>query len=324
MAFVNSPDRYVALGSHDERVLANGFPSVIAEDDKGLFYPVRGQDDPQQVERQRAEAILENPAHSTLQDYQYWAESGWKTPHGTYAAADRFGKKVYEEHEELHLAIKALKNAKYDDKPVKPHVSKVLHELGDVLWCMSAEASNASVGLDESMKNTLYRYVMGMQHWAGSEPVEPSWRPAAARLATKYGLITVGDIDELIAARFEPTPSPVMNVDADEFENGVEEHMNSLLFNVSAARNASEMQYGYGEGATASEKFLIMPEYYHKMGSVVGELVATSILEIAFIAKWALGKRLGAVIAANVTKVSGRIQKNLVDKADGKRPNELK
>lgn len=203
----------------------------------------------------------------------------------------------------------------------------MVQELGDNLFCAVAQASNSSAGIDEAMKNTLYRYVMGIRHIRyDSEDTRPIWRSRAARLATKPDLLTINDIDLLIKAGFEPTQSPAMNIyGPDERHEGISGHIENLFYLISGAYNAAEQQYAYGNDMRIEGgPLFMMPEDYRRLSGVVGELSATALLEVAYIARVAVGKCLATVAKENVRKISSRVQAGLVDKSDGKRPNALR
>lgn len=327
MTFINGPDQYRPIPPKDDRVVGGVLNDKGVQLHEGLFYYERPQTIESAVELTEAltERILAAPADASMQAYQYWSEAGWKTEHGTYSSADRFGEKAFEEHEELRVAMLGLSRCRPDE--VELFRQQVLHELGDVAWCVNALSSNSSAALDSSMKNMLYSYVMGINHVVNGEDSKPRWRDYGAQLATKYELLTIGDIEELITAGFEPTESTAMNVypDGNYDERDAEEHLTSLLMCLMNMRSLSEQQYGYGgEMDFGPVRIMIERSEYEDMSKIIGELAARAMLHVAFLSDRVLGQPLSAPIGHNVSVISQRISLNLIDKSDGPRPDALR
>lgn len=284
-------------------------PGHVREQD-GLFY----RDD--QLDRADLAVGLQVPdGLATIQSYQYWTELGWKEGHGTYNAVRRFGDKIYEEHRELAEAIHAAENRQGDPRQAR---EAIIDEAGDSTWCATALACTGAADIDSGFKNLLFRYAMGIQHFDRGDPVEPTWRSHAASLATKYGQLTLGDIDGLIQAGFEPLPGTVMNVfHPSEDQGDADDHLFAMLALGAELRNTTEAQYGWGDE-------LGVPGYidgsaFRKQAQSVGMLVAGLYLEIAFLLDRTARSGLSEAIAGNVKKLTRRIADGNVDKSDGKR-----
>lgn len=86
--------------------------------------------------------LLERAMDGTLdlKDYQQWVEAGWKTPFGTQESADRLLDKLQEELVEL---IKAHKE--HQDAPGEATREHLAEEAGDVMWVLTAIASNGGM-----------------------------------------------------------------------------------------------------------------------------------------------------------------------------------
>lgn len=310
MVFHNSPDGYRGVEPMDEHVFSNPYVRAPINERDGLFY--RGD---LSLSSEELAARLTGGNTADIQDYQYWTESAWKTEHATYASVKRFGNKLYEEYRELVEAIELFDRKEGQDK----EADEVLAELGDVLWCATVLACCASADIDSGLKNLLYQYVMGIQHIEKGVAVEPGWRDTAGKLATKYGQLSIHDIDQLIAVGFEPHFSTVMNIfDPKADEDDVHDHARMMLGTFSAIRNTAEEMYGYG-GEINSEGFetFVLSCKFKQNARVVGKLVGRTYLQVAFLADRVIDKKLGDVITKNVTKLSARVASNTVDKADG-------
>lgn len=299
----NSPNGYKGIVPSAENILFH--PSFHATTDQrnGLYYRHDVT-----IDIQEATQRLLNGT-GLIQDYQYWAEQAWKKEHGTYGAVERFGDKLYEEHEELSVELRPLQQGK------TVSAERLVSESGDVLWCTSALASCAAADLDAAFKLLLFRYIRGVQHCTPTgEFVQPVWRDTAAALATKYEQLTTADIDALLAAGFEPLYSPVMNIDdADGDEYEPLDHLTNSFALSATLRNETEAQYGWDGDA------LVLPQAFRQRSHNIGELVAGIFLEIAWIAKRVASTTLGDVLGANVTKVNSRVETQTVDKTDGHR-----
>ncbi len=303
--FSNTPDRYRPTGPSEPLILdVSEFDHLIEERDQ-LFYR---QD--QIALEQLAGEILADPSQASITTYQYWAETGWKTEHGTYKSVLRFSEKVREEYEEFAEVFQAHNGT------IDHH--ELIAEAGDVLWCLSALSSNGGVSIDAHLKTLLYSYVRGIAHMVGNQKTPPVWRPQAAALASKWEALTVQDLTNLVRSNFEPTPSPVMNVDADEFFDEPLRHVWSLGCSLQAITFQHDRQYGYNDKPTLVEEFNLH-------GQVLGDLAARSVLDLVFIVHHLSSGEVSFadVIEHNVQKISARINQQLVDKSDGKRSDDL-
>ena len=312
--YVNGPDTYQGPSPLDGANVvppASLQPAPALRD--GLYFRRDIAHDPAVL----AEAI--NGDGGTVQDYQYWAETGWKTAHGTHSSVARFGRKLDEERAELaQAAVDFLR------EPDEAHQRDVVSELGDVLLCLTALTSNASASIDSSLKLHLYQYVMGIQ-WIDrrGETIEPTWRPLAASMATKFGQIAIAEVDELIEAGFVPLPSPVMNVfDPDDPEDmpTLFDWSSWLVTDVAVLRGLAEQQYAWG-GARDTERvsYMMLPDGFRNAAQAIGQQAAKFYLEAAYVARHDLGATLSSVMRANVAKIMPRIAQRLIDKTDGPR-----
>ena len=264
-----------------------------------------------------------NPEHQlktieTITNYQKWAESGWKKPHGTYEAALRFIGKLFEEVDELQQADKIFMNNK-DELKSPEYAHDLLSELGDVLWCTTALASNSSADIDSALKIRMYEYTMGLNFYDDGAKMTAPWRNDLAMLATSESNIKLSDISEVIAEGFEPQPSTAMNLEYDDSKLEIFQHMDmlkNLTFNL---RSIVDQQYNYGE----TENLYIMPELYDDRAHIVASLAAEVYLNIAYIARERLDTPLEGVVAVNMAKINARIESQRVDKIDGNRSTNL-
>ena len=97
--FFNSPDQYRAPGPIDTGYVVGPVDlQPLPQQHDGLYFRADLTLDPEAL----ADALQSDIG--TVQDYQHWAETGWKTAHGTYDTVKRVGKKLEEESEELRRA----------------------------------------------------------------------------------------------------------------------------------------------------------------------------------------------------------------------------
>ncbi len=255
---------------------------------------------------------------TTITDYQEWAEIGWKTKHGTYDAAGRFAGKLMEESGELHEADETFVHS--GNNPESHEASELLSELGDVLWCATALASNSSADIDAALKRRLYEYTMGVAFYDQDQMIETiPWRDTSTQLATKQSDITISDISDLIAQGFEPLASPARNVDFDEPDLNPDEHIELIIFDSVTVRSCVDQQYTRGE--TANE--IHMGGSYDGKAENIATIVAEIYLNVAYVASKRLGVTLDDVVVKNMAKINARIKANRIDKSDGARDLEL-
>lgn len=311
MVFHNNDNGYKPVVPNDEAVMTPLSEHREPRVRDGLFY----RSDLEMDLGQLAINLIEHPFEASVQDYQYWSEAGWKTPHGSYDSVERFANKLVEEQAELTLAV-------FEDlRTTRDHV---LEEAGDVLWVTTALASVAIADIDSGLKNLLFEYVMGVQHFKDGEVIEPRWRQAAAKLATKYGQITISDLEGLIREGFEPLPSSVMNIyDPEEDNEDVDQHLLTVMALGFSIKNAIQQQYG-GDSESRAEGDITypLPSAFYEYARTIGGLSARMYLELAFITERSVDRGLSDVVSMNVAKISERINSGTIDKTDGERNPE--
>ena len=308
MASVIRSDDYLPIQPSDQFILGSGDRLPQGSEQNGLFYRTDIDLNPASV----GQEIIGNPADASLTDYQIWVEAGWKTEHGSYASLQRFTNKLFEEYTELQQAYK-------QGLATPTNREDIVSELGDVLWCTMALMSNGGAAVDSHLKNLLYDYCQGIVHFVDGQPSRPSWHTQIGQLATKRESLTVGDISKLIEAEFEPTPSTVMNVDANELFDEPDDHLDALQSYLYFITRHHDRQFGYHEDHTTQEAF-------HLRGKDLGRLGAQATLEVAFLAHHLTTGQasLREVVRHNVHKISGRIAEQRVDQSDGERPEHLR
>jgi hypothetical protein len=304
MAIHNNPEGFRGIPPSGHNFLGNceGLPPPKLHD--GLYYR---SDLPVNIEPLESRLVDMN-AGSKVQDYQIWTETAWTVEHGTIGAVERFNGKLLEELIELNEAIVDYTN---DPSHADELKNAVVSEAGDVLWCATALACLANADIDSGIKNRLFRYIMGVQHFEKGNPVKPSWRDTASTLAVKYGQLEVKEIDSLIIQGFEPLPSPVMNVfDVDHDDENIEDHMNTLLFKCHQFMNGAERQFG----GPKDEQSAVLPSAFEEQARQASEVVAEIYLELGYITAKVVGVSLSEIIQLNVHKISSRIESNTVVK----------
>ena len=302
--FHKDPTAHQPFGPQESHVLSNLGPQAQTVEMAGLF-------------ALEASRVIEPEAITTVGEYQQWSSQDWKKPHGTYKAAQRFSAKLIEETGELREAFRAYHSATADDKSTL--AAEAISEMGDVIWCAAALAANSSADIDSGLKLRLYDHTMGTRVWSNGTSMTPPWHEQSRNLSTKPTEVTLDDLQQLINADFEPTPSPAINLDDDEPFLGLFEHVDALQYYAVTLRSLADQQYAYGE----QESTIVMPELYDRIAKDIGIVAAIVFLEAAYIIHHAFGKDLQAVIAKNTAKITGRVQGGYVDKTDGERPTDL-
>lgn len=313
--FVNKPNGYQPFGPQNDRIISKAEKAPSIEVDK-LYYLRNPELTPKRIK--------------SITDYQEWVETGWKQQHGTYEAAGRFVGKLIEESKELQDAHNLFAR---DTQRLNPELAtELLSELGDVLWCATAMASNSSADIDMAMKKRMYAYTMGIIYYDDTEripsvgnelldngfkfkTVNVPWRDQASIIATKFADVELSDIDKLVDDGFEPLPSPAMNIPCSEPFTTVDESIMQVMFDSVTLRGLVEQQFNYGEDSFVMD--------YDEKAQYIATVVSEIYLNVAFIANKTLGLTLEDVIAKNMSKINARIQAKRIDKTDGARSAEL-
>ena len=155
----------------------------------------------------------------------------------------------------------------------------------------------------------------------GQRQEDTPWKETSAKLATKQSDLSLSEISKLMADGFEPLASPARNVDDDEPDLILYEHIDQLLFfSAKTLRGLVEQQFTYGE----TESEIHMGGSYDQKAEIIGMLAAEVYLNVAYVAHNTLGATLDDVVAKNMQKLQARIKANRVDKSDGARDESLK
>jgi hypothetical protein len=244
---------------------------------------------------------------ATVLDFQDYVESAWKTRQGSRESVERFSGKIDEEIIEYHEALSDLLGRQ---TPTQEAIKEAELELGDLVWCTTALASNGGAPIDVGLKTLLFRYVCGTQWIVDEVEVLPVWRQTAHELSGKFHPISIAEIDGLIDVGFEPAPSPVMNIfDPEAPEQTIDQHLLNMVMALSSAKLIAGHQYSTGET-------VVMGGRFDNLALELGELAARVFLEAAYINSNTTHSGLISVIGKNVAKISDRVAKNHVDKAD--------
>jgi NTP pyrophosphatase (non-canonical NTP hydrolase) len=304
-------DRFINKGSEAYRPFAPRQPGIFSNaaevtsvvERDGLFYLA--------AERSHGEV-------NTLTDYQEWCEAGWKQQHGTYAAASRFIDKLVEEVGEMKGAREAFRDAGKDRDGAE--AVELLSELGDVLWCTTALASNSSADIDAGLKMRLADYTDGVNDYSAGIGAQPaSWRMDAALAAHAFSDLSFDAITDLVRKRFEPLATPVMNIYDDEPQFSITGHIELVMMNAYGMKGLVDQQYGYGE----ADRAYVMLHLYDTKATDIATMAAEVYLNVAYIAHYELGLTLSDVVKKNIEKIERRIQAGRVDKSDGTRDTQL-
>lgn len=274
--------------------------TVVAKD--GLYYICR-------VEK-------ETPG-LTISSYQEWVEGGWKQKHGTFEAAERFGGKLNEEAREAFDAFELLPKKQTVEDSTK-EADDLKSELGDVLWCATALASNSTADIDAGIKDIAYKYMRGVVIRTDGLYALPVWRDGVKEICTYPFNLTPEMIDHLIDSGFEPLGSMSRNLhDDDDEDYSISEHMIIIMGEAGALNNRAQWQYNYNDDNYTS------PVTYDEHAIFIREVCADLYLQVAYIAKQVLGVGLGDIMRKNMEKIDARISANRIDKSDGVRTADL-
>ncbi len=277
-------------------------PESPAQLQDGLYY--RTKTFPGLIEAVQACLDGEQPYEGLSVDaYQSWNETGWKQPHVTLGAGQRFYSKGSEEQREVDDALEEFFSSRDN--------AHLVEELGDYLWVITGYVNNSGAVVGDAIKQRLFEYIVGTKVYVNGEVSHPEWYDAAAELAIKRGQITVGDLDGLLAAGFVPRFSPIMNLYEDE-----EICATAFVFDFQAynafMRGLSEQRFAYGEHNHTPT------DTARDIAESISIIAAEAYFRVAAIA-YLSGASLSAVVQKNVEKVSHRIQTGTVDKSDGPR-----
>ena len=270
-----------------------------AKQNAGLYY--RAHAFPELLATIEAAQLQEQGfGNVSLEAYQSWNEIGWKAPHASFAAVERFGEKVKEEAREVDDAIED-----FFDTRDRTHL---IEELGDYLWVATSFANNGAAVVSDAIKRRLYAYAVGTRVWENGGFREPEWYQAAASLAVKRDAITVEDIDDLVSHGFVPRFSPVMNL-YDEEEICLTGFAFDFMSFAAFLNGVAQQQYKYGEDKH------IRPQPYSELSEDVGNMVAEIYFRVGAIAFRVEGS-FAEVIERNIRKISERVRTGTVDREE--------
>ncbi len=258
----------------------------------------------------------ELPKSLTVSAYQEWVENSWKAKHGTYEAAQRFVGKLLEEVGEMKDAydIFIAEGDRSEDV-----ASELLSEIGDVLWCTTACASNSTADLDAGIKLRMYEHAMGIAKFDKQDSKPFEWRKKIAEMATLQSDLKLSDINEAIELGYEPFDSILMNISDDGPEYSIDDHIMMIMTNAVMLRGCVDQQYCYGElGDT-----VIYTEQYDSHGENVRLFSSNVLLHAYYVAHHVLGASIEDVLKKNILKIDARVSAKKVDKTDGVRSQEL-
>ena len=225
-----------------------------------------------------------------LSTYQDWVELDWKTPHGSYDSAKRFGDKLFQEEmmTEASPELEAFNPSLYTSN--SGDTSNLQGELGDILWLTTALASNGGVDISEAVRKELH---------------------AHDEMSLRGGSLVATEVDYVIAKGFNPTFGPLDSYEDNDFE----EYSPTINLGAYAVqlRQISMRQYGYDEQMYTDGWIKDLAET--DLVKCVGEVV----LMVSYYAQKYAKSNFGSVAVGNILKVSKRVEKNLIDKSDGDR-----
>lgn len=252
-------------------------------------------------QRQRAEEFSrrmerESDAIVPIDDFQAWCEMNWKEPHGTTASIMRSTTKLGEEVRELSEAV------------FLPSKNDLVGELGDVLWCTSAVASDLRINIKHGLVMLMDKYGHNIRSFEDGST--PAWVKAAQAIAFDDHLAADG-IDEVIEAHYEPQEAAIALVDElpEVTQLEITTALSFIDINSRLLISIANMNYEENIYQTGAIQRAEVAEY----------LIARIFLDVAFLAKHAAGTTLAEVLKQNVMKLEHRVKKNIVDKADGRR-----
>lgn len=253
-----------------------------------------------------------NPAILSLENLQLWGQHAWKTEHGTLDSTKRFGDKLIEESIEFSDALLA-----YIKNPTIQNKFAAISEAGDVVWSLSAGASNVGVSLEQAVQFRLVDTARGTLIKTDTGHKYPAWRDKAVQIGmSTLEPVLVRDIDELFVQGFVPEASPAMVIDddSDDPEFFDEVLTQSILDQTFSRLFAFEMD-ALLEGGTT----LDYEEYRYMLGEKVAYLFFRTIYSLRAIT----GANFADIWPVNYKKITKRIDNALIDHEDGERSADL-
>jgi NTP pyrophosphatase (non-canonical NTP hydrolase) len=285
---INDPEAHQPAGQR----LGMGFLEVSYRTSGNLYQP------PNLEQIKLSEQLPEiaknaQPFNVGIDDYQAWCELNWKKPHGTADAMERINGKLMEELTEVQDAI-------------SPELEI---ELGDLLWCVNATASNLRVNVKHGLRLLFDEYGHGIRYYEDGS--EPEWVKKAQQLTFDNNL-DIDDLEFLIEAGYEPQSSTAELIekpdDLPKIEQ-IDEAMGHLNLYIRMLVSIAKQNYS--------------PDVYQSGNAMqenrVEGLVSRIYLDVAYLARHAIDSSLSEVIRNNILKLSDRVSTNTVDKADGPR-----
>jgi NTP pyrophosphatase (non-canonical NTP hydrolase) len=205
---------------------------------------------------------------NTISNYQDFVNQNWLTPHCTEQSAQSFTDKVTEEIEELRRAY-----AEADDKDTRDIIS----ETGDVLFCLTAIASNASVDVNKAIIKTINS--RKGQKILGKQKLD----------IAHHSDLSFHDLEKLYETAAESS-KPKFNV-------------GRLKQELKILNDQAERQYSNDN-----------VENYVNLSIAIGETVSKTILMAGLMAKQRADIDFSDIIEQNVDKITGRVQTGGIDK----------
>lgn len=266
----------------------------------GEFYQPPAVASRRDVEKLIEQAKSDSQFHISIDDYQAWAEFNWKEPHGTVSSINRFSAKLLEEFQELKNEV-----TKPADNVNKTDLAR---ELGDLLWCTTALASDLRINVKHALMNLMDLYGHHVRDAETGRP--PEWVREAQALTFDDQMKASG-IDELVVKGYQPQEAAIMLV--DDIEEVTQIEIDDAVSNLdlytrflnSIARSNYEENL-YQTGAT-------------QQSETAAYFASRIYLDVAFLARHCADSSLPDVMRDNIIKLSRRVDTNTVDKSDGLR-----
>jgi NTP pyrophosphatase (non-canonical NTP hydrolase) len=297
-ALINDPEAHRPHGPKF------GHPGLWADEVKltAGFYEPASEEQQKLKDTLPAEAQVAESFILPIDDYQAWCELSWKEPHGTENSSDRSADKLMEETRELFEQLSMPEHRHTDEA--------IVSELGDVLWCTTAIASDLGINVKHALMDLMNQYG---HHFIREDGSIPEW-VKRAQTFTFDKKLTSRSLDQLVDDGFRSDEAAIMWIDYDDETKSISypeiaDAANHIDFNSRLLVSIAGMNYEkntYQTGAIQRR-------------DDAGYLIARIYTDVAFLARYTAGSTINEVIRENVLKISNRVENNLVDKSDGSR-----
>jgi NTP pyrophosphatase (non-canonical NTP hydrolase) len=147
----------------------------------GLYWQLGDSDYVNQARDRTQHLVQSGIGDMSLSEFQDFVNLDWLRPHGYFSTVLKLERHLMEENREVSKADEELRWSR-TNKLRDDDIHEVLSEMGDVLWLQSAQATSAGVDIERQV----------------------SFQATSFSGVDNQDLITINDIDDLVASGYRP------------------------------------------------------------------------------------------------------------------------